>query len=113
MPANDSGSKYFTKAFFSATIETSIREALKIGNDTTTYIRIYWGMELILIYEEINRMLQEIKRYSKTRIEKASQRALFYGCKDLGKIKYILTNNLDKLELNEKTDINGQIFLEF
>jgi hypothetical protein len=113
MTENDSGSKYFTKVFFNNTIETSIEEALKIGNDTTTFIRIYWGMELILIYEEINRMLKGIKRYPKARIEKASQRALFYGCKDLEKIKYILKNNLDRLDLNENTDINGQLYLEF
>jgi hypothetical protein len=110
---DDFAAKCFTKVFFSNTIETSIEEALKIGNNTTTFIRIYWGMELILIYEEINRMLKGIKRYPNARIEKASQRALFYGCKDLGKLKYILNNNLDKLELNENTDINGQKFLEF
>lgn len=113
MTMKDSGSKYFTNAFFNSTIQASLREALEIGNDTTTYIRIYWGMEMIQIYDAVNRMLQRVNKYSKLRIEKACQRALFYGCHDLGKIKYILKNNLDKLELNDNTDINGQLFLEF
>lgn len=106
-------SKYFTNAFFNSTIRTTLREALKIGNDTTTYIRIFWGMEMIQIYDEVNRVLQWIKGYSSVRIEKACQRALFYGYYDLEKIKYILKNDLDKLQLNENTDINGQFFLEF
>lgn len=106
-------SKFFANAFFNSTIQTSLNEALKIGYNTSTYIRVYWGMEMILIYDEVNRMLQGLNKYSSARIEKASQRALFYGCHDLEKIKYILKNNLDKLELNENTDINGQLFLEF
>ena len=113
MTANENKSEYFTKVFFNNTIETSIREALKIGIDTSTYIRLFWGMEVLLLYDEVNRMLQGIKDYPNTRIEKASQRALFYGCRDLGKIKYILTYNLDELELNENTDINGQLLLNF
>ena len=58
-------------------------------------------------------MLKGVKKYSADRIEKACQRALFYGYYDVEKIKYILTNSLDKLELNGNTDINGQMFLEF
>lgn len=106
-------SKYFTNTFFNSMIKSSLGEAFKIGNDTSAYIRIYWGMEMVQIFDEVNRMLQGIKKYPPVRIEKACQRALFYGYYDLAKIKYILKNSLDKLELNENTDINGQIFLEF
>ena len=106
-------SKYFTNTFLYSMIKTSLGEALNIGNETSAYIRIYWGMEMIHIYDEVNRILKGIKKYPAVRIEKASQRALFYGYYDLVKIKYILMNSLDKLELNENTDINGQMFLEF
>lgn len=106
-------SRYFTFTFLNSIIKTSLGEALKIGYNTSVYIRIYWGMEMIHIYDEVNRMLQGVKKYSADRIEKACQRALFYGYYDVEKIKYILTNSLDKLELNGNTDINGQMFLEF
>ena len=106
-------SRYFTITFLHSMIKTSLGEALKIGKDTSVYIRIYWGMEMIHIYDEVNRILRGIKKYSAIRIEKACQRALFYGYYDVRKIKYILMNSLDKLELNENTDINGQMFLEF
>ena len=106
-------SKYFTNTFLYSLINGSLREALKIGNATSAYIRIYWGMEMVQIYDEVNRMLQGIKKYPLARIEKAFQRALFYGYCDLAKINYILKNSLDKLELNENTDINGLMLLEF
>jgi len=103
-------SKYFTDTFLFSLIKTSFHEAAKFGNNTSFYMRIYWGLEMVHIYDEITNLFQRLKKYSVKRIDEAVKRALFYHQSDLETIEHVLVNNLDKLRLDENVDINGQPF---
>lgn len=105
--------KYFTNKYLFSLIKTSLFNAKKIGNYTAFYTRINWGMDMLYIYNGLNKLLQLKKLYSSKRIEEACKRALFYDHTELADIAYILNNDLDKLKLDEKTDIQGQLYLDF
>lgn len=106
----DRKAKYFTDTFLFSLIKTSLLEAAKFGNNTSFYIRIYWGLEMLYTFDEITNLFQRIKKYSVKRIDEAVKRALFYHQSALETIEHVLVNNLDKLGLDENVDINGQPF---
>jgi hypothetical protein len=101
--------KYFTNSFLTSLITTALEEAKQHGPYTLFFIRIYLGEEFCYIYEELNEIFNLMKNYPRSRKEQASQRALFYRISDLETLKKILINNLDSLELDEHTDVEGKL----
>jgi predicted NAD-dependent protein-ADP-ribosyltransferase YbiA (DUF1768 family) len=89
------------------------KEAAKIGRNVRTMLNKLWAIEYNVSYCNIIKFLKLAKKYSKKRLERACERAIYYNRGDEKTVIMILKNGLDHLSLSEETDVYGQQELVF
>jgi hypothetical protein len=80
------------------------------GPSTATVVESLWASYLLDGLYHCQRLLHLADTYSKTRLETASRRAIYYGRANYRTIKRILQRNADELPLTINTDIWGHIW---
>lgn len=85
----------------------------KCGFNTCFVLDNEWKAGITSLFQKLRRFLVLELTYSKERLDKACERALFYEKVSIKIIKYILKHKLDYLLLDSATDIFGQYYFQF
>lgn len=88
-------------------------ESLLFGAYTRKTAEYFWKNALDTGLKKVKGFLKLQARYSAHRLEKACERACFYGQPSIGNIVMILEQGLDRLPLHPTADIKGQYRFEF
>jgi hypothetical protein len=92
-----------------ADIYSGIKQhASSIGPCTAIMARIVWASSIRIAESAINSFLRLERRIPPERLEAACERVLFYGYDSIDMVKTVMTQRLDSLPLDPKTDIYGQ-----
>ena len=83
-----------------------------LGPYTVNFIRALWAPLTNEALKQEGQLLQLAQNYPAVRFEAACRRALFYECDpDIQVVHMILERKLERLPLDEATDVFGQFLL--
>jgi len=88
-------------------------DAQKIGPAFEEITQTLWTQQATQISSQLKRFFRLARRYSPPRLEAACKRALYYHDTTFQTLSTILSQNLDLLPLDPRSDLYGQRWLPF
>lgn len=88
-------------------------EAARCGFSVVSVVEALWASYLLDGLYHCRRFIRLAEIYSKSRLEAASRRALYYGQANYRTVRRILKRNADNLPLRNNTDIWGKTWDSF
>ena len=90
-----------------------LHQAARCGGSVISVVEALWASYLLDALYHCRHFIRLAEIYSKTRLETASRRALYYGQANYRTVRPILQRRADQLPLRPDTDIWGHTWPSF